>query len=171
MGVWSFTVLIVCSFHGDPYKYNNTLPPLAAQRNLTSPPPTLYPQQQQPVSTPDSYAVPRFSLSSLQETSNNGSGRSKRMNINVWHLLRWIYVAFGSVYSFVIVPLVSFFVVVGGKVNMCVNQNPLWICSYSKPILWLCFYFFAVVGFHVLLFETESTDCKMIIMLVECSTI
>nr|VDC67557.1 unnamed protein product [Brassica rapa] len=67
------------SFHGDPYKYNNnTLPPLPAQRNLT-PPPTLFPQQ--PVSTPDNYAIPRFSLSS--ETSNNGSGRSKRMDINV----------------------------------------------------------------------------------------
>ncbi|KAF8118409.1 hypothetical protein N665_0005s0172 [Sinapis alba] len=70
------------SLHGDPYKYNNTLPPLPAQRNLT-PPPTLYPQQ--PVSTPDNYVIPRFSLSSLQETSsNNGSGRSsKRMDINV----------------------------------------------------------------------------------------
>ncbi|KAG5394053.1 hypothetical protein IGI04_024016 [Brassica rapa subsp. trilocularis] len=66
------------SFHGDPYKYNNnTLPPLPAQRNLT-PPPTLFPQQ--PVSTPDNYVIPRFSLSS--ETSNNGSGRSKRMDIN-----------------------------------------------------------------------------------------
>ncbi|KAJ0242094.1 Small GTPase LIP1 [Hirschfeldia incana] len=71
------------SFHGDPYKYNNnnnTLPPLPAQRNLT-PPPTLFPQQ--PVSTPDNYSIPRFSLSSVQETSSNGSGRSKRMDINV----------------------------------------------------------------------------------------
>ncbi|KAJ4878618.1 putative GTP-binding protein [Raphanus sativus] len=46
------------SFHGDPYKYNNT---------------TLYPHQ--PVSTHDNYVVPpRFSLSSVQDTSNNGSG-------------------------------------------------------------------------------------------------
>ncbi|KAG7550118.1 P-loop containing nucleoside triphosphate hydrolase [Arabidopsis thaliana x Arabidopsis arenosa] len=58
---------------GDPYKYN-TLP----QHNLTQPP-TLYPQQ-----PPDrySYAIPRFSLSSVEET-NNGNGRSKRMDINV----------------------------------------------------------------------------------------
>jgi hypothetical protein len=69
-----------CSFHGDPYKYNNTIPPLPAQRNLT-PPPTLYPQQ--PVSTPDNYTIPRYSLSSVQETTNNGSARSKRMDINV----------------------------------------------------------------------------------------
>ena len=68
------------SFHGDPYKYNNTIPPLPAQRNLT-PPPTLYPQQ--PVSTPDNYTIPRYSLSSVQETTNNGSARSKRMDINV----------------------------------------------------------------------------------------
>ncbi|ESQ31395.1 hypothetical protein EUTSA_v10004519mg [Eutrema salsugineum] len=69
------------SLHGgDPYKYNNALPPLPAQRNLT-PPPTLYPQQ--PVSTPDIYPLPRFSLSSVQETTNNGSARSKRMDINV----------------------------------------------------------------------------------------
>ncbi|CAH8326761.1 unnamed protein product [Eruca vesicaria subsp. sativa] len=70
------------SFHGDPYKYNNTIPPLPAQRNLTSPPATLYPQQQ-PVYTPDNYAIPRFSLSSVQDTSNHGSSRSKRMDINV----------------------------------------------------------------------------------------
>ncbi|XP_010520077.1 PREDICTED: uncharacterized GTP-binding protein At5g64813 [Tarenaya hassleriana] len=67
------------SLKGDPYKYN-MLPPLPAQRNLT-PPPTLYPQQ--PVLTPDNYAsIPRFSLTSAHET-NNGSARSKRMDINV----------------------------------------------------------------------------------------
>ncbi|CAA0839189.1 Uncharacterized GTP-binding protein [Striga hermonthica] len=58
---------------GDPYKYN-TLPPLPAQRNLT-PPPTLYPQQ--PMSTPDTYNLPRFSSHELP------SARSKRMDINV----------------------------------------------------------------------------------------
>ncbi|CAA7027139.1 unnamed protein product [Microthlaspi erraticum] len=54
---------------GDPYKYNNTLAP----RNLTQQPPTtLYPQQ------PDryNYAVPRFSLSSSVEETNNGNARS-----------------------------------------------------------------------------------------------
>ncbi|CAA0401686.1 unnamed protein product [Arabidopsis thaliana] len=58
---------------GDAYKYN-TLP----QHNLMQSP-TLYPQQ-----PPDryNYAIPRFSLSSVEETSN-GNGRSKRMDINV----------------------------------------------------------------------------------------
>ncbi|GLU20384.1 hypothetical protein SLE2022_365870 [Rubroshorea leprosula] len=66
------------SLHGsDPYKYN-VLPPLPAQRNLT-PPPTLYPQQ--PVSVPENYSPPRFSLSSSQEV--NTTTRSKRADINV----------------------------------------------------------------------------------------
>ncbi|KAK9111151.1 hypothetical protein Scep_018670 [Stephania cephalantha] len=64
------------SLGGDPYKYN-TLPPLPAQRNLT-PPPTLYPQQ--PVSLSENYNLPRFALSG---SSENGSARSKRMDINV----------------------------------------------------------------------------------------
>ncbi|KAM7513718.1 hypothetical protein LguiA_003852 [Lonicera macranthoides] len=67
---------------GDTYKYNNSLPPLPAQRNLT-PPPTLYPQQ--PVSTPDDYyykSVPRFAYT-YTGPQQNGSARSKRTDINV----------------------------------------------------------------------------------------
>ncbi|KAJ0096766.1 hypothetical protein Patl1_27599 [Pistacia atlantica] len=65
------------SFSSDPYKYN-MLPPLPAQRNLM-PPPTLYPQQ--PVSVPENYSLPRFSLSGSPEISS--TGRSKRTDINV----------------------------------------------------------------------------------------
>ncbi|XP_052189246.1 small GTPase LIP1-like isoform X2 [Diospyros lotus] len=66
------------SLIGNPYKYNNVLPPLPAQRNLT-PPPTLYPQQ--PMSTPDNYKIPRFALAAgSQEFS---STRSRRTDINV----------------------------------------------------------------------------------------
>ncbi|XP_044470817.1 small GTPase LIP1 isoform X1 [Mangifera indica] len=65
------------SFSSNLYKHN-MLPPLPAQRNLT-PPPTLYPQQ--PVSVPENYSLPRFSLSSSQEISN--TARSKRTDINV----------------------------------------------------------------------------------------
>ncbi|KAL3818847.1 hypothetical protein ACJIZ3_004752 [Penstemon smallii] len=71
------------SLIGEAYnKYNNVLPPLPAQRNLT-PPPTLYPQQ--PMSTPDNNYnynnIPRFAWSSA--TQDNTTARSKRSDINV----------------------------------------------------------------------------------------
>ncbi|KAK4485978.1 hypothetical protein RD792_008632 [Penstemon davidsonii] len=71
------------SLIGEAYnKYNNVLPPLPAQRNLT-PPPTLYPQQ--PMSTPDNNHnynnTPRFAWSSA--TQDNTTARSKRSDINV----------------------------------------------------------------------------------------
>ncbi|XAR73275.1 hypothetical protein NMG60_11007192 [Bertholletia excelsa] len=64
------------SLFEDPYKYN-VLPPLPAQRNLT-PPPTLYPQQ--PMSTPENYNIPRFTLAGSYDVN---SARSKRTDINV----------------------------------------------------------------------------------------
>ncbi|XP_075511958.1 small GTPase LIP1 [Primulina tabacum] len=65
------------SLMGDPHKYN-ILPPLPAQRNLT-PPPTLYPQQ--PMSTPDNYSIPKFTLANSSQDLT--SARSKRADINV----------------------------------------------------------------------------------------
>ncbi|XP_047309199.1 small GTPase LIP1 isoform X2 [Impatiens glandulifera] len=64
------------SLVGDSYNYK-ALPPLPAQRNLT-PPPTLYPQQ--PMSTPDNYSIPRFTMMGAQDITNT---RSKRTDINV----------------------------------------------------------------------------------------
>ncbi|KAK0607177.1 hypothetical protein LWI29_010741 [Acer saccharum] len=66
------------SLSGDSYKYNNMLPPLPAQLNLT-PPPTLYPQQ--PVSVPENYSLPRFAFTGSSEISS--TARSKRSDINV----------------------------------------------------------------------------------------
>ncbi|KAL4195533.1 hypothetical protein AMTRI_Chr05g73790 [Amborella trichopoda] len=65
------------SLGSEDYRYN-ALPPLPAQRNLT-PPPTLYPQQ--PMTNPDSYSIPRFSMAGLQDYSS--SSKPKRTDINV----------------------------------------------------------------------------------------
>ncbi|KAK4765254.1 hypothetical protein SAY86_026344 [Trapa natans] len=66
------------SLSNEPYKFNNMIPPLPTQRNL-SPPPTLYPQQ--PVTDLENHIFPRFSFGSSPEISS--SSRSRRGDINV----------------------------------------------------------------------------------------
>ncbi|KAH6808218.1 Ras-related small GTP-binding family protein [Perilla frutescens var. frutescens] len=63
---------------GQPYKYDDVLPPLPAQHNLI-PPPTLYPQQ--PMLTPDNHNILRFAPSTNSE--DVARARSRRMDINV----------------------------------------------------------------------------------------